>query len=262
MPILWGPQMLFLRSLGRWAPDSLPPSVVSLVSAWRVTGPQGQRSSCVFGWCVSKAGGKTKSRGGFGLHWNMAACWGFSLPVEWSRSFSSGKQKCGDTAKEKKMRRMLRRLNYVAQEAQPRENTRGCQTQEQQQPRRGRGGEKDRGDYDSKKTEAEAEAAVAAAQQQMNGHLRNLSSRLKDLDVSRPKITTFEEIQVQVACNLKTLNFLAATCCVCQFLSKVLAHASHSVLWRSTVVMSVSVKHKVAGHNNAVQRRDRSGPGT
>ncbi|CDJ35972.1 ribosome recycling factor domain-containing protein, putative [Eimeria mitis] len=107
------------------------------------------------------------------------------------------------------MRRMLKKLNYVAEgDAPHKENTRDWQPQEHQQTRRGRE-EKDRGSFDSKNTEAEAEAALEAAQQQMNGHLGDLVSRLKDLDVSRPKISTFEDIQVQVAGGNKRLSDLA-----------------------------------------------------
>lgn len=200
--------MLCLRNFGGWAHVGFPTPVVRSISVQSITGHHRLLKSCLYGPSVSNFGGRKKLTSAFGLH---SASRGEFLPLFGSsRPFSGGKQKSGETAKQKRMRRMLKKLNYVTEEDTPSmETTSDWQSKDLQQQRRGeRGGEKDRG-YDSKKTEAEAEAAVAAAQQQMNRHLHNLSVCLKDLDVARPKISTFEEIKVQAAGRNKPLSDLA-----------------------------------------------------
>lgn len=193
--------MFSLHSVRRWCPSSRPLIASPAVFGQRITGIH-TPPRCWLSWpYVSYAGERTKFGACCGLQWSLPS-WRRRLPpAEAYRSFTGGKQKCVESAKEKRMRRILKRLNYATEgDAHPIPNTREWHPQEaQHQPKRGQGGEKRRLCFDSNEAEAEAEAAVAAAEEQMNFHLRNLSSRLKDLDVSRPKISAFEEIQVHVA---------------------------------------------------------------
>ncbi|CDJ49270.1 ribosome recycling factor domain-containing protein, putative [Eimeria brunetti] len=206
-----GLQVAFLRRLGRRDPSSLAALTGFPVVAQKISGPYRLPGSCPCGSYDINFRGRQELRASFGLHWTLASSGGPFRLAESSRSFSGGKQKCGETAKEKRARRMLKKLNRVSEEdTQPRENTGDWRPPEQrQQARRGREGEKDKGGFDSKKVEAEAASAVAAAQQQMNGHLMNLCTRLKELDVARPKLDTFEEIRLQAAGSSRRLGDLA-----------------------------------------------------
>ncbi|XP_022590138.2 uncharacterized protein LOC34623222 [Cyclospora cayetanensis] len=134
---------------------------------------------------------------------NVYSGWGGAV-----RCFAGGKQKGGETAKEKKLRRLLRKINPDAANmgehaGEVDDDSRDCQYQRQQ---RRKGAEREgRAAAGLEGFEAEAEAA----RQQMENQLQHLAGKLKEMQISRPHVEVFEQIQVHVGGSTKRLGELA-----------------------------------------------------
>ena len=112
--------------------------------------------------------------------------------AEAPRWFSGGKQKGGESAKEKKLRRLLKKLNpSEVNEADETEETEGASDRHQH---RRKGGEREGAGLRL----AQFEDAATEAQQQMEKSLQQLTCRLKEMQVARPQIEIFEKIQVHI----------------------------------------------------------------
>ncbi|KAL8439282.1 hypothetical protein Efla_003919 [Eimeria flavescens] len=96
----------------------------------------------------------------------------------------------GESAKEKRLRRMLKKLNTSADS---KETHSAAGEREERRPAAAAAAA-DRG-----RAAEESRKAAAAAEQQMLLQLQRLEMKLKELQVTRPQPETFERIQVQVA---------------------------------------------------------------
>lgn len=122
-----------------------------------------------------------------------APCWfrkGAPGALGTIRCSSGGKSKGGENAKEKRIKRLLRKLNTNAANQDEPEARETGYPKETGETRRGgaRGGGLEGFDV-----------AAAAAQQQMQKQLEMLESRLKEFQVTRPQLDMFERIQVHIA---------------------------------------------------------------
>lgn len=108
------------------------------------------------------------------------------------RRASGGAGKGGESAKEKKLRRLLKKLNSDASQKrspggrEPHEED----TADRQQRRSG---------ADRERVLADCESVAAAAEQQMRRQLMHLEGKLKELQVARPQPEVFERISVHIA---------------------------------------------------------------
>ncbi|KAL8274357.1 hypothetical protein Esti_001679 [Eimeria stiedai] len=135
----------------------------------------------------------------------LERCGGSSSHADQGRWASEGKVKRGESAKEKKLRRLLNKLNAVEDKskqlagAAPHEAEEGGPTRQ-----RGRG-ESGGGDNSRATVEAECKQIAVRAEQHMQQQLQHLESRLKGLQVARPQLETFERIQVHVGGSTRLL---------------------------------------------------------